>query len=545
MSYCLAKNRASRFKFEEQVSSDLYKTIDTPRALTCHMLLKYGEYEQLVNLECDPLNYLEHQHFADDYQATSLLQKSPNIPLGIDRVQVATSKFYESEAACRTINDRFANGDFDQDLVHRLQKQVWSVLGPLTRAKLDKIEHSFGFGPGATTAIPGRGSVLSDKYDAEMHLTSELIPFYRSILGERWWEASRLPVVVQGNKFTTVPKNSKTDRGICIEPTLNIYVQKGIGSYIRGQLKRVFGYDLNTQRRNQHLAEKAYDRRLATIDLSAASDTIAWGVVMALLPNDWFELLNTARSPYTKIDGEWIELEKFSSMGNGYTFELESLIFAAIVQAIVPLDRHSDTAVYGDDIIVPVEFAASVVEALEHFGFKVNQQKSFLAGSFFESCGTDWFLSKPVRPFFLRQEHSYIPYSVQTANLLRVYANRRLLGLGCDSRFELIWRKLYNSSPRKWRECRVPVEFGDTGFIDSDIHARSINRHSLEGKRVRHMVFTPKRVRKTSFGRLLAALACPGLPEPTLGFEPRRGFLNDPRPKWSTVLQWTRGFEWY
>jgi hypothetical protein len=48
------------------------------------------------------------------------------------------------------------------------------------------------------------------------------------------------------SKVRVVPKNAKTDRTICIEPDLNIFVQLGIGAVIRERLK-AYGLDLNTQ----------------------------------------------------------------------------------------------------------------------------------------------------------------------------------------------------------------------------------------------------------------------------------------------------------
>jgi hypothetical protein len=66
-----------------------------------------------------------------------------------------------------------------------------------------------------------------------------------------------------------------------------------------------------------------------------ASDTLAFEVVSWLLPNDWWWALEQCRSPVGVLpSGETIRYQKFSSMGNGYTFELESLIFWAISQQV-------------------------------------------------------------------------------------------------------------------------------------------------------------------------------------------------------------------
>jgi hypothetical protein len=509
-------------------------------------MCKYGEWSQLVDLEMDASLYEDHSNFADDYLVTSILSKSPNLPLGLDLEQKALDSFKESEDSCRRTNEFFLKNRMDDNsIIRQAKKIIRKSLGPLCRRDLDFVESRFRFGPGATTGVRGSGSVLSDKYDEEIHLTSDLIPFYRAMLGETWWAERAHPVIVEGNRFTTVPKNAKTKRGICIEPTLNIYGQLGVGALLRERLKRL-DTDLSNQHVNQRMAERAYADNLATIDLSAASDSISWKIVMDLFPSDWFELLDVFRSPYSVVGDETIELEKFSSMGNGYTFELESYIFKAIAMACVPVHLHDDVCVYGDDIIVPQAYASSVIGALEFLGFKVNTKKSFLAGNFFESCGTDWFKGHNVRPFYLRQQKgSKIPYVVQIANALRLYSRRTLNNLACDSRFRDLWLQLYKLAPRNWKKCRVPLAFGDSGFIVSHNEARVHHaRDGIQGWIVLHMQLKPIRRRKTSIGRLLAALACPHPEIASFGFEPRRGFLGKAVPKRAIVFQWSEGLDW-
>jgi len=556
---------SSDVKLELSVASHICEVIDTPRALAVWLLIKYGEFDQLVELTIDPSLYEDISAFADDYLVTEVLRKSPNLPCTFDRRGRALQSFYDSEAQCKEINDRLCDfSAHEPDVVHRARKWILRTLG--SDPDLSRIETFFRFGPGATTGVRGSGSALSDKYDAEMHLTLNLYPYYKAILGSTWWEHQRTPRIVEGNKFTTVPKSAKTDRGICAEPTLNSYVQLGIGQMIRSKLARR-GVDLNSQQKNQRLASEAYDRSLATIDLSAASDSIAWSTVLSLLPPNWFELLDLCRSTHSLVDGQVIELEKFSSMGNGYTFELESLIFASLAFSIVPRDQWDDVSIYGDDIIVPADYAVDLIEALNYFGFRVNESKSFLAGSFFESCGTDWFKGFDVRPFYLKKgTDKPAPYSVQIANSLRLYASRVYGGLGCDPRFHNLWKALHKSSPRQWRKCKVPPQFGDVGFIVSrdDVNYRSDFGGS--GFKCLTMTISPRKVRKRTVGRLLVALALTYNPEIlrvyekqgvlhlnaarltnlcTRGWEPRRGFLGEPRPKWTRSLGvWSDGLSW-
>jgi hypothetical protein len=516
------------------------------------LLLQHGEYECLANLTCNPLHYQDHQHFADDYLATNLMKKSPNLPLAIDKHDVALKAFWSSEEVCRETNERlFAipRGGLPPK-VEQARTLIHNILGPLTIDDLRYVEDHFRFGPGATTSVTGVGSVTSDKYDAEMHLTSELYPFYKAILGQAWWDHTR-PTIVEGNKFTSVPKTALTNRGICVEPHLNIFVQLGIGALLRKRLRRL-GVDLTDQTRNQEFARRAYRDGLATIDLSKASDSVAYATVICLLPPDWVQLLEIARSPATFIAGEYVTLEKFSSMGNGYTFELESLIFAALAHVCNP-GQSDDIAVYGDDIIVPAQGASCLIEALESLGFKVNESKSFLAGNFFESCGRDFFQGIPVRPFFLKKEdgtHS-IPYALQFCNALRLYLFKNSSEMGCDERFRPVWLWAKGLIPKPWSTCTVPPKFGDQGLIVSRLEIRGArkprkhNTSGLEGIEVRHVKCTTRDLRKETLGRHLYALSQAGhLAIATNGFEPRRGLYGRFVLGWALVDQWPEGLEW-
>jgi len=128
------------------------------------------------------------------------------------------------------------------------------------------------------------------------------------------------------------------------------------------------------------------------LDLKNASDSVARRLVELLLPKRWFEVLNDLRSPTTLIGNQVVLLEKFSSMGNGFTFELETLVFLAIVLALNPAHKAGKNVfVYGDDIICPTRSSSDVIAALSFFGMTVNKEKSFTYGMFRESCGRDYF----------------------------------------------------------------------------------------------------------------------------------------------------------
>lgn len=535
----------------------LCEVINTPRSLAVSLMLQYQEWGEYIALSIDHSAYEDPRHFALDYLVTEILRKNENLPLGIDRKQVALDAFKASEALCYNTNIRIRQ--CEPVWARALRRNIARILGDLPQSDLDFVSSRFRFGPGATTGVRGQGSSLSDKYEKPIHLTTGLLPFFKTVLGERWHSFANGPHhIVEGNKFTTVPKTAKTDRGICVEPTLNIYVQLGIGALIRRKLQQV-GIDLNKQDKNRYLAQIADRAELCTIDLSSASDSLSTELVHHYLPERWIHLLGICRSEKCSIGNEPpIELEKWSSMGNGYTFELESLIFTAVCKTFVPSEEAHHVSVYGDDIIVPRRYATQVIDALNFLGFRVNQQKSFLAGSFFESCGHDYFKGQNVRPFYLKSERKDIPFALQTANKLRAWCHRLNHGVSCDNTFEDVWRHLVRKIPRTWRRLYVPFSFGDSGLNVSFEEARPDRaKDGVEGYVVRHISCTPKHRRKETFGVLLANLArietIRSMDDLTVerrkalflkGKEPLRGLFGRSRSRKTIVRDWSCSHSW-
>lgn len=162
--------------------------------------------------------------------------------------------------------------------------------------------------------------------------------------------------------------------------------------------------DIRNQGRNQNLArEGSLTGALATLDLISASDTVATGLVEHLLPLPWYEMLAYGRTSWCKLpSGRIIRLQQFSSMGNGFTFPLQTLIFWALVCTCVKARDRKLVSVYGDDIICPVYAVPRVRELLHAAGFWINESKSYSAGRFRESCGADWLDGINVRPFYVK-----------------------------------------------------------------------------------------------------------------------------------------------
>lgn len=223
-------------------------------------------------------------------------------------------------------------------------------------------------------------------------------------------------------RVITVPKTMKTPRIIAIEPTCMQYMQQGIKDVlvdaIRGDnpMGRIVGFD--DQHRNRLLAQKgSVTGSLATLDLSEASDRVSNQLVreMCALWPHVAEAVDATRSRKADVPGIGVlRLAKFASMGSALTFPIEAMVFATVVFLGISraLNRRLTRAdvsrlagqvrVYGDDIIVPVDYALPVVECLEAFGFKVNSRKSFWSGKFRESCGREYYAGHDVSVVRLR-----------------------------------------------------------------------------------------------------------------------------------------------
>jgi len=378
--------------------------------------VKFENWEDYVNLEIDPNTYSSLEQFKRDYAISSFLRKWKGFKIkSINPEWAAFSTWMTSEKQCfqsnRKIELESSTGCYSvaPTVITTVQRKIAQILGPLEPGRIAELCR---FGNGATYDLR-RGATHAEK-SRRPTVTFEAIPWVcHSLAGDDYLGSLVGPFdslkVVSANRMVMVPKTAKTHRPIAAEPTLNSFVQQGFGRYIRQRLKR-FGVDLDDQTINQDLARRAYAEGLATIDLSSASDTLCVNLVKLLLPREWFEALDAVRCKFTEYKGKRFALSKFSSMGNAYTFELESLIFYALCEAVCTADVVS---VYGDDIIVSGRDYNQVREILQWAGFTPNERKSFTDGShFYESCGRHYFDGQEVTPCYQKDvcigPHDYV-----------------------------------------------------------------------------------------------------------------------------------------
>jgi hypothetical protein len=223
------------------------------------------------------------------------------------------------------------------------------------------------------------------------------------------------PVVVEGNRLSFVPKYRDISRVICIEPSLNMFCQLGLGAAIERRLEERFAISLSDQPlKNRELARRGslFDDSF-TIDLESASDSMSLNMLQMALPGDIYDLLLELRSPFCQTPIGKRELHMVSTMGNGFTFPLQTALFSCVIEACArvynvalepPRGKHQGNwGVFGDDIIAPTSLWEPVNRLLSILGFRVNASKSFRQGPFRESCGGDYYRGVNVRAVYVKR----------------------------------------------------------------------------------------------------------------------------------------------
>jgi hypothetical protein len=508
------------------------QSLDCPRALTVGLLYQYGEHGQLAALTFDPLHYRSLVEVRDAYAATAFLSKAKFLNLGYDLDDRALEKFEKFEFFCKQTNRRFSNLAHDPLftghavwLHNAVVRKISKIVGAIG---YDDLVEAANWGPGSSTVIPRRHASSSNKFQFETGITRRLLNLFpleafRGCYPGWFCDSSRAEFAFQlesGNKVTTVEKDATANRVIAIEPGFNLWFQKAIGLYLRKRLL-LFGVDLNFQSKNQFLAYLgSKDLKLATIDFSSASDSISHNVVRDLLPSRLFALMDACRSHVGVSSGDpdhfkgsrvW---EKFSSMGNGFTFELESLIFfatalccAEYLQVQLSRDSGLTVSVYGDDVIIPVDCLELFAEMCLFYGFTMNKKKSHFASCFRESCGKHYYSGLEVTPIYLKDRLSTIPAVFRFANAVRRLAHRRNYAVpSCDVSLKPVFDYLVSVVPAKFR-LRIDESLGDGGFIGNfDEATPKRARWGVEGYLVTHLTDKGKTFKSGVHGLLLSHL---------------------------------------
>lgn len=387
------------------------------------------------------------------YLSSELLRKyaDPDKGLALVRQQAAIEKWLAVETCNATTNQRLYL-DLDDEpliiggievnvLIERAARLIRRVIGDAPPV----IDLYGSFSGGASTSIRRQPGMVERKYSGKVnvsHKAWDLIwpSIYRSPVWVNYNPQALTPEFCDHSVLFTVPKTDTIDRVACKEPDYNMWMQKGVGAFIRRRLRRRCGIDLNDQSRNRDLAREALTLGLATVDLSSASDSVTTQLICRLLPVDWFVYMDRLRVHQVLLpDGTMHSLEMFSSMGNGFTFELESLVFWALTRALCGPDHV--VSVYGDDIIMPSTHFEDLVVLFKYCGFTINTSKSFATGPFRESCGGHYHNGSDITPFYVKGPIVCVSQLINLLNSVRRWSMIDGNSSWCSDVLEPFWRR--------------------------------------------------------------------------------------------------------
>jgi len=391
----------------------------------------------------DPIKQVSDPKVASYYKETQIKKFLTKFPISDSDSSLlereAFDKFLQTNEHMKKVNDHFrsstdspvalfAESDHDLDLVlRRARALAHFVLTPVSEDEFFMGCKSSG---GSSIGVPFSNTSPERKYTYPLSVSSKkLEPLWHryllfnpefarslrslnkdSILGDLFER-------VGSSRATTVEKNETSRRMIAVEPVVNMFFQQGLMSSLTRRLLSI-GLDLtNVPQKHKELAfESSITASFDTVDFSSASDCVSSEFLRWLIPAGWFAKLNLVRSPSMTIEGETIELEMISTMGNATTFPIETLVFWCIAvssvmtisepnsKSTLPNEKYFKTvSVFGDDCITPRNATALFMAACTSVGFIVNHDKSFFNGGIFrESCGGDYLRGYNVRPVYLR-----------------------------------------------------------------------------------------------------------------------------------------------
>lgn len=433
-----------------------------------------------------------------------------------------TEETADAKALAKFLNVNETSGNWRNNVENSWDEVLWGELKrsiynfwnpegmPLVHA-FDDLFSRGRCGPGASVGSKGH-DFYSKLFSSELATTREsLYQAYWCYIQRfpEWSIAENIrldsygePNIVEGNRLQFVPKTRSISRTICIEPVMNMFLQLGFGSFLEDRLEEHFGVSLSKQPDiNRDLARLgSVLGTYCTIDLESASDSIAMGMLQEVLPPDFFGWLDLLRSPICELpDGSRVALNMVSTMGNGFTFPLQTMLFACAVTAAARardfrLERpraasDGSFGVFGDDIIVPTgchylakskdfvnygdTMVRDVLRLLHLMGFKVNSSKSFFEGPFRESCGADYFSGQPTRGVYIKSLLS--PQSRFVAiNLLNRWTAQTGIPLTRTVRSLLRTVPRYEVPPWESDDCGVKVPFSLVKRKVLDKHVQSI-----------------------------------------------------------------------
>jgi len=295
------------------------------------------------------------------------------------------------------------------------------------------------FGKKSSVGIPKRKACEGARYEVLTGSQEQILwfkhcygvydrPGYEYARGRA--ERKKLPMFYECTELeaTLVPKKFDSLRIIVPNTTIGSLHSSGIGGLMEEKL-RFAGYDIRAlQPIHGELARVgSVTGQLVTADQVSASDNITVKLVEMLFEPRWAAALMAYRIGDVRVDGLLVNCPTYSTMGNGITFPLQTLVFLSLLYGVKDVLGLANPviSVFGDDMIYDVSMHATVCTVFSELGLVINESKTFADGEFRESCGSDYYRGVNVRPAFYSQPatrfikgKAFESYLYKTANAL-------------------------------------------------------------------------------------------------------------------------------
>lgn len=224
--------------------------------------------------------------------------------------------------------------------------------------------------------------------------------------------ASKVMTFVDYARITTVPKDNEVARVIITCPLFDMISQRDDASTISHILRDKYGIILSFTQNIQR--NRIYDSRNATVDFSNASNSTKLDSVKFLLGSTqlYRKHLSVSRIATCQFKDTYHYLNMFSPMGCGSTFELMTWILTAAARLF-----DEDATVFGDDVVIKSSCVPRFLALTAALGYNINVAKTFVEGTFRESCGAFISHNKPIKSFQFEWAEDYYDAVILTNKL--------------------------------------------------------------------------------------------------------------------------------
>lgn len=206
-----------------------------------------------------------------------------------------------------------------------------------------------------------------------------------------------------------VPKNYKQGRTIAMISTVKQYLLSGVRKALEERIVATTPeIHLGDQEANQAFAQQGSTGILsyATVDFSAASDSISRQLARAILPDSVWADIDPLMDTRMAVGGKSIPCHIFALSGTSVTWDLESVIFLAIARTATNIAARwlgcklLPPHVYGDDTVIDLRALDTFYDLTCMLGMEFNRSKTFSAGRYRESCGCEYLCGFDVHSIY-------------------------------------------------------------------------------------------------------------------------------------------------